>query len=377
MRIAFCADVHVGNHRRHGGPVSSGLNLRCRAVIASLRDAMTRVAALDIPMVVLGDLVDSSRVEPQILAEIQRVCLGVWEGEPKLTFLLGNHDQNSTDPGDHALGVLSSVAHIVESPAIVRVGPGVELALVPHMPGDPTVRPDVVFPRRDHKVKRVMGIHRGIADASTPPYLRGLNYNEASAWAGSHGADAVFAGDWHERRSWTFNDTETPPGWRGFPSVHQCGALVPTGWDNPGFGSYGKVLVYDTDSREIETLDIPGPRFVKARTMAEIKSATSRAEQEGSSLYLQVIATPTEAGSATALVEQIRERGQCVACEVETENPGALAAARAAAEVARSGSSLEESLAGFVSEMTLEPGVDRGAVLARSRSLLGLSAQGA
>ncbi len=385
MRIGFCADVHAWNHKRHGGPIVAGMNIRCRLVVSAFANAIATASLAEADaFVVLGDLVDGARPEPQILTALQKP-LRAWHEDDrdreKVILLCGNHDRNSDAPGDHALGPLAPFARIVESPEILSLGDGrVELALVPHVAGDPTKPPDVTFPAvRDRSARhhRILGVHRGISDASTPVFLRGLDYRTASIWAGKNGADALFAGDWHERRSWRFDDPETAPrGMLGFPAVHQCGALVPTGWDNPGFSPYGQLLLYDTDTKKVEVRYIPGPRFVKVWSLLEAENAARIAAQERSTLFVQVVAAPAEVEAAVKAVEHLINAGTILAGEVEPETAGALAAAREAASAARAGTTLDESLAGFVAEMALDVGVERDAVLARARALLGLSAVG-
>ncbi len=54
---AFTADIHAGNHKRFGGPVSVSLNKRCTMVLDVLDAAVDRAIALKCSsFTVLGDL---------------------------------------------------------------------------------------------------------------------------------------------------------------------------------------------------------------------------------------------------------------------------------------------------------------------------------
>ena len=57
MTVCFLADLHVANHKRHGGPVKAGINRRCQHVLDALESAYKRAERLDAKaVVILGDL---------------------------------------------------------------------------------------------------------------------------------------------------------------------------------------------------------------------------------------------------------------------------------------------------------------------------------
>lgn len=379
MKVAFCADVHAGNHRRHGGPVVAGMNTRCRLVIESFRTAHERAAAAGAgTFVVVGDLLDYVRPEPQLIAALADII----GGNRAMTTILvrGNHEAVSDVRGDHALGPFRHVARVVETPEVVAAGVGtedVEILCVPNKTGGDPSEPPVTFHPPSPRVVRLAAIHRGISDSRTPAFLRGLAYTECARWAGMSGCDAVFAGDWHDRQSWTFDAETAPRGMAGFPAVHQLGALVPTGWDNPGIAGFGCVLVHDTKTREHQTIHVPGPRFVKVRSRAEADDAVRDAAREGCTLFVQMVAMPDEVPALTAIVAEGIRVGTLRGGEVITETATVRAAARAAADATRSASTLTEAVAGYVEALEIrEPGVTKADVLARARMFLGLPAQG-
>lgn len=361
MRIAFVADVHLGNHRRFGGPVVAGLNTRARMALGTLRAARARAEQMRADaFVVLGDLFDTSKPEPQLLAETQRAFDETGPGQPIL--LLGNHDQNSTTPGDHALGPLSPLAHIVEVPSVLNWG-DTDLWCVPFQPGRAADwLPNALAglsKQSGHKVqRRVLTLHLGLSDTDTPPWLRDAHDAVPASLVGElcreYGLQAAFAGNWHNPAEWDFDGVK----------VIQPGTLCPTGWDNPG-GDYGRVYIYDSDTRAVEHAVIPGPRFLK------LKYPTTEPIESGQQTFVRWVASAEYATDAQETLRVAQEKALCAGGEVVLDDAEASAAAKTAATVARSAETLDAALAGYVKEMPLVDGVDRAAVLALCKQYLG------
>lgn len=376
-RVALLADVHCGNHKRHGGPAEASLNRRCREALAALRAAVELADAEGCDAgVVLGDLVDYQRPEAQLLAELR----GTFEGSrARWHVLLGNHDMTSTQPGDHALGPLRGAAAVWERPEALDLG-DLELALLPFRPGVPVAAwlPAELaarWPLASKRSPRALCLHAGLSDARTPPWLRGsvdsVDVDLLARLCAAHGFERAFAGNWHDRRSWELWAPGPPPT-RGNVRVEllQLGALVPTGWDNPGVDGYGTVAVWDGAS--VRVLEVPGPRFVKAagRLPSEVRAVAEAARGAGHSPYVEVTAAAEHLADAAAVLEALDLPG-----EVLPEAGDALVAARSAAVAARSAETLEEALGAFVREMPLPPdagdeGAFRAAVLAASKGYL-------
>lgn len=362
MKVAFVADVHVGNHRRHGGAVEAGLNQRCRAAVDVLHHAKRRARELDAPFVVLGDLFDTTRPEPQVITAVQHALSGV-----ETYLLMGNHDQYSVAPGDHALGPLDgfSMTEVIEKPGIVDFN-GVELWAVPFRPGDARVwLPEVMrtsFQNTQPPKVRVLCLHLGLIDDDTPPYLKDAHdavpVDLVGELAERYGIRYAVAGNWHARRLWSMVE----------PRVHvmQVGALVPTGWDNPGLEGYGTLAILDSEAGTLTYEELTGPRFVKTRTVEEAYEVAGEAKRLGHQLYLQMVAPPDQLASTLALLDI----PGLAAVEVVPDAAQSEQAARSAADAARSGETLGTALGGFVEEMKLEEGVDRAAVLRRARGYL-------
>lgn len=376
MKIAFISDVHVGNHRAHGGPVTAGVNRRCRDVLDALGRALKAAAEAGCEhMVVCGDLLDTARPEPQVIRAVQALLAraeAAWGLKAHL--LLGNHEQVSTEEGDHSLGPLEPVAHVVASPLRLGLKSGKERAevwMVPFRPGAaaewlPVALGELAGQAGYLDCPRVLALHLGVRDERTPPWLResrdSIDTVSLAVLMARHRLRAAFTGHWHEPRCWFLAGGEF-----GELSVTQLGALAPTGWDNPGAG-YGQVAVFDTATQKQHSLWVPGPRFLDSAEEAERLLETDA----GCRPYVRLRASPEEVPAAQASLEALAAQG--VVGEVMPDAAEARAALRAAAGVARSGETLGEAVRAFVGKMPLAEGVDRADVLARVQGYLGVGA---
>jgi hypothetical protein len=174
----------------------------------------------------------------------------------------------------------------------------------------------------------------------------------------------VLAGNWHDRRRWQARGDKPV-------DVLQLGALVPTGWDNPGVDGYGTLAIWGDDG-VVRFESLPGPRFVKVVSRADLDLQLAFAAKRGASLFVQWEAPPDQLAESTRQLIELIAQGKVTAGEVVVGEAQAAEKAWAAAEAARSATSLEEALGGFVAEMSLPEGVDRDDVLARSRRYLGI-----
>lgn len=363
--ISFLADCHLANHRRFGGPTTAGLNARCRAVLEVLRAARDRSKALRAPLVSLGDLFDSARPEPQVTSAAQEALSGV-----EAYALLGNHEMVSTAEGDHALGPLDGydLIEVVETDELMTVG-DVDLLFVPFRPGRAEDWLPGAIEKADYSLEystpkgraRVLCIHLGIRDASTPPWLKDAHdsvpIEMLRALAKEHRLDAVVAGNWHSRRQWSFDEVE----------IMQIGALVPTGFDNEGLIGYGTLASFDPNRPIGERLayeELVGPRFLKLQTYDMVPRAG------GNRLYVQVTTSPEGAAVCEAQVREAVEAGDFAGGEVVLDGAVIQEAAREAAESARSEDTLDGALSAFVEGMEAPDPAARARVLARCRRYL-------
>ncbi len=262
--------------------------------------------------------------------------------------IAGNHDMTSSLAGDNALMPLSKVGNvtIIEKPCIE-----LPVALVPFDPR-PTAEwfeEAVAKAAGDGGDASVLAFHAGIIDNSTAPWLQNalgaVQLDLVRRLMDKHNFNAAFAGDWHLRKVWPGN-------------IMQVGALVATGWDNPGLTGYGTLAIWD--GKSITWEELPGARFVKVRDGAAGKKAIAEAEALGHTLYLQCV------GNGAGELEDV----EGVTIEHVPDEGDELLSARMAASAAQGADTMAEALAGFVNEMHLEDGVNRDAVHERCRGYL-------
>lgn len=385
--IAVCSDCHIGNHRRFGGPTVASINDRCRMVLAAFDLTCTRVIENEADVfIVAGDLLDYSRPEAPILREIQKSLRRLKEARIRTLLLVGNHEQTSTYPGDHALSPLAPYAVIVEQARRICIGDA-ELLLVPFQPGAAKDwLPDAIHAMlttsedADEKLasppasfRRILSIHLGIRDARTPPWLANaadaIDVGVLSELCAEHSISHVFAGNWHDRRAWTrshANGSST--------SILQIGALVPTGWDNPSawdddrLGPYGALALLRDQKLSYET--IPGPRFVKCRSEKEARAAAAVAKRDGHQLFVSIEAAPEQMAQLATWGAGCAERGEMVACDVLPDQTIAKQEAKNAAAAATGANNIDEALTNFVEHMPLPESLDRQSILRRAKGYL-------
>ena len=381
MRIAFAADCHIGNHRRFGGPETAGVNVRGALTLDAFRAAYrTALAERCSAFVVAGDVFDEDCPSPQVLAAVQDILNGDGEVAPSAVpiLLVGNHDQHSTAIGDHALGPLGFQATIVDSPAVqVLEGEAGEVVAVLSVPYDPrpagewlaeTVAGLASSDEARGSTSRVLAVHLGISDEHTPAFLRGardaVDVATIAKVAAAAGCSHVFAGNWHDRKQWSRHGVH----------VVQCGALVPTGFDNPGLHGYGGLHVLDTAGvgTRVTSHEVPGPRFVTVDGPDALRRELASARAKRCRVFARV-----RAGAGTDEVAAAQDAiaaglgGDVLGGEVDLDRTEATAAARTAAHAARKSETLSEALARFVGAMPLDEGVDRAEVLRRATACLG------
>lgn len=359
-RLGFIADVHVGNHSFGGGAVEGGMNARCRAIIDALRQVaqVCQQQRLD-ALVIAGDLFDTSSPLPQHIAAVQAALADV----PRVIVLRGNHDMVSATTGDHALGPLnfSDNVTVVEAPETLRIGEA-DLVCVPFQTGDARGWFEEAVPAAIETARaaaapyqRVLAFHLGIVDDTTPGYLSGAHdavpLGTIREQMKQHGIIAAYGGNWHAAKAWG--------------KVVQISALVPTGFDNPGW-DYGLLRTYDTATGMAGQIHITGPRFMAAHTEAEVERARVEAERRGCQLYLSL---KGELATSEKL-ETVRGLDGVTAARAVADTGEVREATRAAAVAVREADTLTAALAAYVKAMPLADGLDREKVLAMAKGYL-------
>ena len=386
-RIAFVGDVHIGNHKRFGGPKLLGINRRCQHVIDALKSAVLEAAASHVDaLVILGDLFDSPNPTPQMLKQVQECC----EIIPTI-ILSGNHDQCSDAYGDHALGPLTPVCEVVDAPDVIPLG-DVDLFMVPFESGNCREW----LPKRARQLARlsnakhrVLCFHAGIISDHTPEFLKhsdaAISASEVDALCKELEIETVFAGHWHNRSEWTFENR----------TIIQAGALVPTGWNNPGF-DYGTLFTHVTDKEKKVILRqrVDGPRFVDATPETfgdssspefkpledfdddEMQNFTNQVEYggipmgtpeyeawashttlTGRKLYMRIFVDASEVALGQAILNAGIESETIIDGELVISKTEIDEANKQAAKETQSTTTLEEALGAFVEAMALK-GID-------------------
>lgn len=364
--IVFIADPHIANHRAFGGALVAGINRRCRLACNVLREVAAHLDPAQ-PLVILGDTFDAPDPIPQVLTEVGNLL-----HETHAAFLVGNHEMVSSAPGDHALGPLMPVAScIADRPRLTGVG-GADLLLIPFRAGKAaeTLPEDIRKALGPYatggKTPLLLCMHYGVSVASDPGYMTAapdaVPLQLVNQLAAEHDIQAVFAGHWHTHQYLQARED-------GKPLVVQVGALVPTGWDNPGMNGYGTVVHYDPLTEAMTVEHLPGPRFIKWSWPPGSPNAFPD-PPKGGQVFIRVTAPADRLDDARLWIEELRTLGKVEAGEAVPDEAPAKEAARKAAESARSADTMAEALAAFVAAMPLAEGVDRDEVLGLARKYL-------
>lgn len=358
MRVALCADVHLSNHRRFGGEMISGLNRRFCQSIAVLENAVEVAACAGAKtLYVLGDLFDSAKPTPQEITAVMHIF--DHGSDLDVHLVLGNHDQASNAEGDHALGPLAKMRNVTvyEQPVhtygmIVvpfQVGPAHEW-----LPGAVAK----AVSKSGKAAKRTLLLHMGISDENTPPFLRGASdsipASELFTLMREHGIRNAFAGNWHNPDVWIDADGER--------LITQLGALVPTGFDNPGL-DYGHIAILDTETDAVTCIELSGgPRFITS-SFEELDLEDVAATGQMHNLYLRVTARPKNVKLAQAALKELQADGKLIAFEVLPDKEAASATAKNTARMTRNTTSVGEAVATYVAKTAMPEGADRKVVL--------------
>ncbi len=362
--------------------------MRGEETIGALGNALSIAEAAEADrMILLGDVFDTTKPDPQLIAGVQHV---INAHLTPVRVLKGNHDEGSSAPGDHALGPLGETANVdVYETCYVEQIDLVDVLYVPFESGpakewlpkrlDEIDSANAISTGDPRSKVRILCLHLGLHDAA----LRG---GPASFWIEQandviaaevlaaecykRNIRAVFAGNWHGRRVMEFSFPPSPTGLTTVTLV-QVGALTPTGWDNAGLVGFGGVAIANIDDATgaftLEFAEVPGPRFVNVRSTEELDAAVANGGTNR--LYIRWHAKPTEVAYARA--ELARYADVLTASDIAIDKEETQALAREAATAAQSTTTLAAVLDSFVAKMPMSETVNRTNVFNRCKIYLG------
>jgi hypothetical protein len=353
--IACVADVHLGNHKRFGGVKVAGLNDRAHRALDVLEEAASASLAKGAQaFVVLGDLFDTDTPVPQLVTAAADIVSFLSRNSVRVVILKGNHDSASSTPGDHALGPLRwAGAEIIESPRLLSLA-GVTAACVPFSPGSGLANLTSALTALQPPPGSLLFAHMGIVDQDTAPWLKdsvgAIRLENLQAAMQMHSMAACISGDWHIRKQWG--------------NILQCGALVPTGFDNPGQVGYGTVAMWDG---QLHVTELPGPRFIKAFGPSDrITHMLQTFGLVAANTYLDVECSADQVAACRQVLASLGLAG----LEVSPDRQAAALFAQEAATAARSAPAIRDAVLQYIAASV--PGATRVDVAARVMQYLNL-----
>lgn len=290
MLHRFISDVHLGNHQLGGGVRDHGLNFRARCIMRALYELVPLDnATVTTKLHIVGDLFDTDKPSPQLIDAAAAmlstyVSAGVTQAgltrKHSVQLTAGNHDATT-----YLMHALTSLRHIPgvsvdpQPPPMANprrperiTGPhffgNMEPAVlsVPFraLPAEDYIEADIAALRGLRPNTKIATIHAGVKDGTEPPWLAdatdAIHVDTLAAIARKHGLELIVAGNWHNPQKWV----------RDGVHIVQCGAFVPTGWDNPGW-DYGRSIDWVGGvTAQVRTRIIAGPRFFTVRHLNEV-----------------------------------------------------------------------------------------------------------
>lgn len=360
-RLAAVADPHIGNHKLFGGETHGGLNWRCMMALKSLELAVDQAIIQECDaFVVLGDLFDSHRPSPPVIAAVQTIFSKFETGLGRHVFLIaGNHDKSSEDPGDNALAPLRPVATVIDSKPMMLDVSGSAVLLGPYRAEPATLWIREYLEMLDGSAtKTLLATHVGLIDDHTPPWLRDAHDAVPASMFEKH---HVMAGNWHAFNSFGVSGC-------------QCGALTPTGFDNPegpssGFVRYGSMLVWE--GRWLPRYVIDGPRFYVEHYVTEAALRKTPLGKPTSKIrYLKLRADVADVQEAQAVLDALKGE-ECIADGiVEPYVSDKERIRNAAVNAVLSSTTLDEALVAFLKKMPIPDGVSSSHVCELAREYI-------
>lgn len=359
MTIAFIADCHIGNHQKCAGETSFlGMNSRCMLTIKALEDAYIKAKSLEVRHIVIcGDLFDNPRPTPQMVEAVQRIVDTI-----PTTILIGNHDRVSDSEKHYAEAPLWPVADIVDKPVVKRIN-DIPIMCIPFRRNSaskwlPTVVADLA---KSVSGTAALAVHLGIRDENSASFLQeaddAIDVGVLRKLMRHFGISNVFAGNWHDHKVWSLKDVGT---------VVQCGALAPTGWNNPGLTGYGRLVLFNGSS--IAAHEIAGPRFIDSETIPLMQ--LKKLKEHGHTVYIKLNAKPDSVSELSSKLEEVRSCDLIAGWDVAVDRRDADTALKNAAVQVKSSDTLDVALKKHIATLKLPNSVTEQEILERTKGFL-------
>jgi hypothetical protein len=342
MNYSFIADVHIGNHKNFGGASNKGINRRCQSILEVFEKACARSVSRETVLVVLGDLFDKVVFQPQIAVATAEI---IQRTGAKVILLCGNHEADSDKPGDHALGIftlLGGSVKVIDYPMVID-----GILFCPHRrPEGNTdslgyLRACLKAAESLGGAPRALAVHLGLFSSKdqNPPWVYdagdAVEVEKLAELLKGTEIEHVYAGNWHDPKTWEV----------GGISFYQVGALVPTGWNNPG-ELFGQVL--ESDLARVESVYLEGPRFLSVKWGDNLPKGSS-------STYLKIECLPNEITAVRAALEG----GDYAGLMIVPSDDNSRAVAHQAARAATSAVTLSEVVHAYLGNLSYPEDVQR------------------
>lgn len=385
MKIAAIADVHLANHKKWGGELYSGINYRAKLILTAMQEALIAGSGVSFSAdmtVICGDIFDHTKPTPQLMAEAMKT-LSMRGTASKLIAMVGNHDQVSVMPDDHALGPFNHIVggDVISQPTTLG-NKDTALIFIPFVTTDLALD-QYLYNWLDEYVQdaegslrknRILFLHAGISDDATPFFLKGahdsIRADRLFDLMEQFEIEVVVAGNWHNHQIWQ----------SGTKRIVQCGALVPTGFDNPSndptsLSSYGRVICIDTKLAKgnwVASRLINGPRFVTTDWESLIADDTvlHYGEKLGHKMFLHVTAQLPHMAAAKSYCEELLQTYVIEGYELFPDKSTISEAAHKAARLMNYSTTIDEALVDYVKHIELPKEIKRKALVRKLKEYI-------
>ena len=260
MKSAHISDYHLDNFTATGEPWHGSLNTRAKLCLETLDRFLGECESLEVAWVIFtGDLCNRATMNSQMQARVRRIFARRTARGMRIAIIPGNHDQTTVLSMDNANAVFHGPdegVYVFDSPSVI---PDTNILVIPFRTGEPAKWLPGVLEKFKGRTDTLV-LHCGLSTDRTPHWLAGMS----GAVKGSAlqrmcekvGINRVSMGDWHYCEKWCPKKSNN-----GF-EAYQVGTACPSSFSD-AYRGVGRLMVLDHDTRAVEMVTIPGPRFIK------------------------------------------------------------------------------------------------------------------